>query len=275
MAALNVVALIACEPGPLDLWTLRAIASAGCMLTILQSSCAAQSPRWRRALSLARRQGLRRALSRGAGSLIAARIARQDRELLEELFDMDDLLEWRRSARPAVRLVSGLNSPDCHQALRELAPDIIVRVSGGVLGAEVLRTARLAALNIHHGVAPRIRGMWSIPWAIVEDRADWIGAAIHVMDEGIDTGPVLWRGSPQLAPGDTSVDLLFRAHLEAASALSGLLGAYARGETPVPLALPANETSTYRSAAGVGDWARFLWRAKGRHARVLLERGLR
>jgi methionyl-tRNA formyltransferase len=117
--------------------------------------------------------------------------------------------------------------------------------------------------------------MWSIPWGIIEGRADWIGATVHLMDGGIDTGGVLWRGSPQLAPGDTSVDLLFRAHLQAAAALAVLLERYDRGEPPSPLRRSPDERSTYRSAAGLGDWFRFLRLEKGRRARVLFERGLR
>jgi folate-dependent phosphoribosylglycinamide formyltransferase PurN len=58
---------------------------------------------------------------------------------------------------------------------------------------------------------------------IIEDRREWISATIHVVDEGIDTGTILWRGAPQLAPGDTAVMTCFRAHLEAVEALVRIL----------------------------------------------------
>ncbi len=170
--------------------------------------------------------------------------------------------------------VRTLNHAEAHAALSALSPDLMVRLSGGVLKPLILSLARIAALNIHHGQAPLIRGMWSIPWGIVEGRRDWIGATVHVIDDGIDTGPILWRGSPQLAPGDTNVDLLFRAHLEAAEALARILDAYARGDFPSPWMPAAGVSSTYRSAAGLREWMRFLYLDQGRRSRVLIERGI-
>jgi hypothetical protein len=270
---LKVAALLAGEPGPLELWTLRAIHSSGCGLAVVQARKGV--PRRRRFMAMLRRLGLRRALSRMAGSLVAAFVARQEQVLLEELCDMEDLRAWRRGAGLRWEKIRGFHEPEALTALSDLAPDIVVRVSGGVLDPKLLCKARVAALNVHHGVSPLIRGMWSIPWGIVDGRADWIGATVHLMDEGIDTGGVLWRGSPQLAPGDTSVDLLFRAHLQAVAALASLLGRYACGEPPSPLRRSPEEQSIYRSAAGLGDWIRFLRLGKGRQAPVLIERALR
>jgi hypothetical protein len=269
--SLNVAALLGGEPGPLELWTLRAIASAGCALSVVQAARAAEPP-WRRASELLERHGPLGAVSRALGAAVGARVADQERELLDELFDGDDLRAWWSGIDPAPLPVPALNHARARAALAALAPDVIVRVSGGLLEPGVFSQARIAALNIHHGLAPLIRGMWSIPWGIVEGRRDWIGATIHVIDAGIDTGPVLWRGGPQLAPGDTNVDLLFRAHLEAAKALADILRVYASGERPQPL--PAVPAGAYRSAAGLWDWIRFLRLDRGRMAPVLLERAL-
>jgi methionyl-tRNA formyltransferase len=135
----------------------------------------------------------------------------------------------------------------------------MVRVSGGVLKREIFSLARIVTLNIHHGLAPRIRGMWSIPWGIVEGRHDWIGATVHEIDEGIDTGRILWRGAPQLAPGDTGTTLLFRVHLEAVDALVTAIRHYATGATPPSWPLGNNEQSVYRSASGIWAWMRYLY----------------
>jgi len=274
MPELSVAALIVGDPGPQELWTLRAVAAAGCRLSVVRARAGASTPRWQRAVSLLRRHGPLRALSRAAGALIEAREAARQRARLEELFDMEDLRVWWAGSRLQPIEVGALNAPETARELSRLAPDVIVRVSGGVLKPHVLAQARVAALNIHHGRAPRIRGMWSIPWAVIEGRADWIGATIHVMDEGIDTGPILWRGAPQLCPGDTVVDLQFRAHVEAADALGRLLRLYAEGGRPRPWPLPAGEPSVYRSSPGLGGWLSLLRLDRGRRARVLLERAL-
>jgi hypothetical protein len=196
MPKLTVAALLGGEPGPLELWTLRAMAEAGCELRAVQATLP-PAPPWTRAAALARGQGPLKALSRLLGSAVGARIAARDAALLDELFDGEELRAWWRESGPAPAPVPALNHDRTRAALEALSPDVIVRVSGGILKPDVFSLARIAALNIHHGLAPLIRGMWSIPWGIIEGRRDWIGATIHVIDAGIDTGPVLWRGGPR------------------------------------------------------------------------------
>ena len=274
MRRLKVAALISGEPGPLELWTLRGMAAVSCELRVVRAARATTEPAIRRALRLVKRHGLLGTLSRYAGAELGARVARQDRRLLEELMDHDELLSWWARSGIETADVPALNDARAQEVLEAMAPHLIVRVSGGILKPAVFSLARIATLNIHHGLAPLIRGMWSIPWGIVEGRRDWIGATIHVIDAGIDTGTVLWRGGPQLAPGDTSVDLLFRAHLEAVSALASIIRMYADGEVPLPRPPDPGEVSVYRSAAGLAEWIKFLRLDRGRRARVLLERGL-
>lgn len=275
MPRLSVAALIAGEPGPLELWTLRELSRVqDIALTVVQARSAARLPRSARALALLRRHGAAVTLSRLAGSFVAAREAARDRALLEELLDFPELSAWWAPRAASAVPVSTLNAEDSVAALRALDPDVVVRVSGGVLKPEVLARARVAALNLHHGRAPMIRGVWSIGWGVVEGRPDWIGATVHVMDAGIDTGPVLWRGSPQLAAGDTATDLLFRAHLEGARALADVVARYARGERPKPLPSPPPEASVYRTTPGLGAWLRYLRLERGRRSRALLERSL-
>ena len=274
MPRLKVAALISGEPGPQELWTLRSMASVGCDLRVVQTVSASGAPPLKRAKALIKKHGLLGALPRGIGAVIGRRIAASDRALLEELFDFDDLRAWWGSSGIVPVKVPAPNHSQAEAALSTMSPDLIVRISGGVLKARIFSLARLATLNIHHGQAPLIRGMWSIPWAIVDGRRDWIGATVHIIDQGIDTGPILWRGAPQLAPGDTNVDLQFRAHLEAAEALVRILNAYASGDAPRPWSPPAGETSTYRSAAGLREWIKLLYLDQGRRARVLLERGI-
>jgi hypothetical protein len=272
---LRVAALIAGEPHGPELWTLRSIVEAPCELHVVQAAGVRTVPRLKRARSLLREYGPFHTASRVIGNrLIASREEARTRRILDELFDVHELLEWWARSGVGTIVVPSLNHEDSRRALARIAPDVIVRVSGGILKPHIFSLARLATLNIHHGQAPAIRGMWSIPWGIVAHRRDWIGATVHVIDAGIDTGAVLWRGAPQLAPGDTAVQLHFRAHLEAVAALARILESYARGEPPPPWPVPPDETSTYRTAPGFWAWLRLLALGRGRRARVLVERGI-
>jgi hypothetical protein len=225
---------------------------------------------------LVREYGLVKVASRLlANGLVGHRHAREECQELDRLLDGEQLRDWWRGSGIEPVLVPDLNHPEARSRIAALEPDIMVRVSGGILHRGTFSLARLATLNIHHGIAPRIRGMWSIPWGIIEGRDDWIGATVHVIDDGIDTGRVLWRGQPQLTPGDTGTTLFFRAHLQAVEALVRLTRVYAEGATPAPWPAEGSELSVYRSALGLGAWLRYLYLRRGKHAPVLLERAFK
>ena len=272
---MKVAALIVGEPRGPELWTLRKISSVPCELHVVQARRKSTVSRLKLLRSRIREFGFFPTVSRWLGKrLIGAREEDRAARLLDELLDVRDLREWWMRCGIAPMKAPQLNHPECKAALEKIAPDVIVRVSGGILKPHIFSQAKLAALNIHHGRAPLIRGVSSIPWGMIENRPEWIGATIHLIDQGIDTGAVLWRGAPQLTPGDTDVTLHFRIHLEAVDALVRILSAYARTGTAEPCAPPVAEASTYRSAFGLGAWARFLFLDRGRRARVLIERAI-
>jgi hypothetical protein len=268
---LRVVALVAGHLGPVELWTLRALASEPCEFMVIQASQPTGLSTRKRLERLRAEIGVVRLLSRVLGNRLLGRWENRGRDRsLELLFDGEDLRSWWRALRIQVVSVPFLNHDATRQALLDYRADVVVRVSGGVLSRKIFSAARIATLNIHHGIAPRVRGMWSIPWGLIEDRPDWIGATIHVIDEGIDTGAVLWRGAPQIAPGDTGTTLFFRAHLEAVQSLVAIVREYACGAPRIDRSSPAPEPGVYRSAPEVGHWIRYLITARGRRSATVL-----
>jgi methionyl-tRNA formyltransferase len=272
----NVVALLVGDPHAPELWTLKNLASVAGSLKVVSAENGTGVSSRKRLRRLIREHGVIRVASRVlAGKLIGKLEERRELEDMERLFDGEHLREWWAHCGISPITVPHLNHEYARSVIAALEPDIIVRVSGGILKREVFGLACTAALNIHHGVAPRIRGMWSIPWGIVEGRTDWIGATVHLIDDGIDTGCVLWRGSPQIAPGDTATELFFRAHLEAVEALVRVIEIYTRGDKPSTHAKPEAEASVYRSAPGLAAWIRFLYLLRGRRSPAILAGALK
>ncbi len=145
-----------------------------------------------------------------------------------------------------VTVVPSVNGPTAVRALTELAPDVIIQAGAGILRPPVFRTARIATLNVHHGIAPLIRGMASILWAQYERRPDWIGATVHVIDEGLDTGAVLAHAAVKPSfPGERFPSLYVRATVRAVDALIETLERLEAGETW--RIEPASDESEYRS----------------------------
>jgi methionyl-tRNA formyltransferase len=104
--------------------------------------------------------------------------------------------------QPYARQVISLphfNQDECYQCLLELQPDVIVLGGSRILKARILQTARLAVLNAHPGVLPKYRGVDSSAWAI--HHGDPVGSTVHVVDPGVDTGPIIARQIMPIPPG--------------------------------------------------------------------------
>ena len=98
-------------------------------------------------------------------------------------------------------------SAETMQALRASAPDLLLLADSGIVPRSVLTIPALATLNAHPGVLPEYRGLDTELWAIDEQRFDTVGCTLHLVDPGIDTGPIL-RIEPYRWRGDETLDLI-------------------------------------------------------------------
>jgi methionyl-tRNA formyltransferase len=53
------------------------------------------------------------------------------------------------------------------------------------------------ALNIHMGVSPYYRGSSTNFWAMYDRRPELVGATIHLLSRGLDSGPMLFHALPR------------------------------------------------------------------------------
>lgn len=98
---------------------------------------------------------------------------------------------------------ANLKSEEKLRRLESLAADLMVVVAYGLLlPARVLRAPRLGCINIHASLLPRWRGAAPIQRAIQAGDSN-TGVSIMRMDEGLDTGPVLFTRSCPITNQDT------------------------------------------------------------------------
>jgi methionyl-tRNA formyltransferase len=83
------------------------------------------------------------------------------------------------------------NSARAISQLKQWSPDLAIFTGGNILRDEVLKIPRLGVLNSHLALLPEIRGMSSPEWSLL--CGVHLGITIHLMDSGIDTGPILLR----------------------------------------------------------------------------------
>ena len=98
--------------------------------------------------------------------------------------------DWRRLVKhhdhaPTPRSVQTVD------VLRRTAPDLCLLVGAPMIPASVLAVPRLGTLNAHPGILPGYRGLDPELWALHEERFDQVGCTLHLVDQGVDTGPVL------------------------------------------------------------------------------------
>jgi methionyl-tRNA formyltransferase len=100
-------------------------------------------------------------------------------------------------AHETVRTAS-VNSPECIGHLRRLQPRAILVVGTRIIAGEVLHAIDAPFINYHAGITPAYRGVHGGYWARAEGDDGNFGVTVHLVDEGIDTGGVLYQ--TRLAP---------------------------------------------------------------------------
>jgi methionyl-tRNA formyltransferase len=94
--------------------------------------------------------------------------------------------------------------------LEALAPDAIVVVAyGRIIPPWMLVLPRFGCINLHGSLLPKYRGAAPIQWAVALGDA-FTGNTTMLLEEGLDTGPILLQQTLEIGPDETAVDLFDR-----------------------------------------------------------------
>lgn len=116
------------------------------------------------------------------------------------------------------------------------ADAIVVVAYGMILPAAVLGVPRLGCVNVHFSLLPRWRGAAPVERAILAGDAD-TGVTTMLMDEGMDTGPILLQWTTPISDDDTAGTVTGRLAAMGARLLVDTLEALEAGTiSPVPQA---------------------------------------
>ena len=100
--------------------------------------------------------------------------------------------------------------PGFVEQLTALAPDCCPVVAyGALVPAHVLAVPRLGWVNLHFSLLPAWRGAAPVQHALLAGD-EITGATTFLLEQGMDTGPVLGTMTERVRPTDTSGDLLVR-----------------------------------------------------------------
>ena len=145
---------------------------------------------------------------------------------------------------------------EAQQRISDLAPDAIVVAAYGLfLPDDTLAVPRLGCLNIHPSLLPCHRGPSPVATAILEGD-ETTGVTIMLLDEGMDTGPILNQSESRIGADETCDELTARLFDVGANLLTETLNLWSDSSiTPTPQD-DASATVTRRLQRSDGriDW---------------------
>lgn len=96
-----------------------------------------------------------------------------------------------------------IKNPEETAKLLEYPADIyVIAAFGQILSKEILDQPRLGCINVHASLLPKYRGASPIQRVILDGEKE-TGITIMQMNEGLDTGDILYKKSLELAPDET------------------------------------------------------------------------
>lgn len=128
-----------------------------------------------------------------------------------------------------------IRSPEAIDGLRGLAAEMQVVVAyGQILPRAVIDIPPRGTINVHSSLLPRYRGAAPIHWAIVNGEAV-TGVTTMMIDEGLDTGPLLLSRATPIGPEETTPELEARLAEMGGALLIETIDRLAEGTvTPTP-----------------------------------------
>ena len=128
--------------------------------------------------------------------------------------------------------VPSLAGPGAVAALGELQPNLLVLAGAPILPGSVLGSATHGTLNAHPGLLPRYRGVDVVPHAVLN--GDPVGATVHFVDTGIDTGGIVARIEVEPTAGDTLATLQERVEAAGGALLAEAVARFVHeGDLPM------------------------------------------
>jgi methionyl-tRNA formyltransferase len=151
-----------------------------------------------------------------------------------------------------------VNTPEVEQTVADLQPDFVFSFYfRSMIGATLLNTARLGALNIHGSMLPRYRGRAPVNWAILHGERE-TGATLHYMTARADAGDIVDQLAVPILENDEAREVFDKVTLAAEIILARSLPGLIQGTAPrLPQKLADGKYyGRRRPQDGKIDWAR-------------------
>jgi methionyl-tRNA formyltransferase len=125
-------------------------------------------------------------------------------EKMRDEYESDVLLAGAKTTltdMAETRMFESVNSKESVDALRSLAPDVVIVFGTGKLFAPAIESPSIACLNLHGGNPEHYRGLDSHLWAVYHRDFDNLVTTLHYVDAAFDTGDIVAQTQLRLTKG--------------------------------------------------------------------------
>lgn len=144
-----------------------------------------------------------------------------------------------------------IDDPALTGALSSFAPDLIVSARFSFLiPAQLCKQNRFGTVNVHPGALPRYAGLYPHFFSMLAGENE-LGCSLHVVDAGIDSGPILAEGRVPIQPGRSAFAHNLDSHLLGNALIADLIARLRAGVPiePVPQGHSKVKSNTYPTSA--------------------------
>lgn len=188
-----------------------------------------------------RRQGPVTVLGQVGFVLLQKLLARRSRRRIDEIVAEHGI---DPNPNPACEILSvrSVNSMACRTALTMLKSDVVLVIGTRIIGRQTLAGITAPVINFHSGINPKYRGQAGGYWALAMGDPRNAGVTVHLVDEGVDTGAILYQARFEATPKDNFITYFYvQAAIARPLAISAVEDALAGNLRPVEVKLPSQQ----------------------------------
>ena len=126
---------------------------------------------------------------------------------------VENLLETGEKKEIDTLEVKDINSDEVRNYIKAKNPQLVVVSGAPILKQRIIEAAEGRIINLHPGFAPQYRGRYGCFWPIYNHEPELVGATVHYVDSGIDTGAILIQQQVDYYTDDTLKIITYRQHL--------------------------------------------------------------
>ncbi len=102
-----------------------------------------------------------------------------------------------------IMYVNSINDDEVIKILKKENPDAVVVNGTRIISGKVLSSINRPFINTHVGITPKYRGVNGGYWALVNNDLKHCGVTVHLVDNGIDTGGVIFQDTISITKEDS------------------------------------------------------------------------